>query len=334
MTLAVVHLVRRQNGSQPLRTFLDAYSRHPAGVEHTLVLALKGFDDRAAAAVELELAARFRPEALLLPDDGFDLMAYFRSAARLGYERYCFVNSFSRPLVDGWLMRLAGALDDPGVGLAGATGSWASQLDYLRYQLGLPSAYAEVYEDRETTRQAFLELAREADGQIRDRGRIVAKLLFAGALARQARTFLRFPAPHVRTNALAVRREILLAMRFPAIRSKLDAYRIESGRDSLTARVIERGLRAVVVGRDGVCYHPDRWANSETFWQGTQRNLLVADNRTEDYQRAEPQRRLLLARFAWGKDARTDTLGGSPQPATLTRATTGHSPRVPEQDTG
>ena len=303
MTLAVVHLVRRQNGPQPLREFVEAYAAHSAGVDHDLVLAMKGFPDPDVAREALDLARPFRPDVLFLPDDGFDVMAYFRAAERLSHERVCLVNSFSRPLVDGWLAKLADALENQHVALAGATGSWASQLDYLRYQVHLPSAYTDVFEDRGPTRLAFEELAREHDPAIGKHGRLATTLLTAAALARQTRTFDGFPTPHVRTNALMLRRELLLTAWPREVSRKVDAYRFESGRGSLTARVMELGLRAVVVGRDAAVYDVDNWPESETLWQGAQHNLLVADNRTDDYQRGNADRRLLLARFAWGMHA-------------------------------
>ena len=45
-------------------------------------------------------------------------------------------------------------------------------------------------------------------------------------------------------------------------------------------------------------------AESETFWQGEQDNLLVADNQTESYQRGDPGRRYALSTFAWGERAK------------------------------
>lgn len=304
MSFAVVHLVRRQNGPEPLHRFLEAYARHPPSVEHDLVLAMKGFPTRETAHRELALARDIGAGSIFLPDDGFDLMAYFRVAASVPCRHYCFLNSFARPLVDCWLAPFADAFAAPDVALVGATGSWASQLDYLRYQLGLRSGYDEVFEDREAMRRAFLDLARRRDPAIRDRGRAVARVLTAAALLRQSRGFGGFPAPHVRTNAVAIRRDLMLELRPRRVRTKLEAYRLESGRMSLTARVRELGLRALIVGRNGNLYDPDAWPESNTFWQGSQENLLVADNRTDDYQQGGTKARLLLARLAWGERAR------------------------------
>ena len=41
--LAVVHLVRRQNGLPPFERFLSSYREHPAGTPHDLVILFKGF---------------------------------------------------------------------------------------------------------------------------------------------------------------------------------------------------------------------------------------------------------------------------------------------------
>src|SRR5438552_3945635 len=117
MTVAVVHLVRKANGPEALAAFLEEYKAHPAGVEHTLWLACKGFGDDDQQPYE---AAR---EILDLPDRGFDLGTYRLAALQLDTDYVCFLNSWSRPLVDGWLHAMMDALQRPGVGLVSCTGS-------------------------------------------------------------------------------------------------------------------------------------------------------------------------------------------------------------------
>ena len=87
-------------------------------------LALKGFDAPADAEPSLA-AARSRgldPGHIHLPDDGMDLTAYARVVSAVPADRYCFTNSFSRAVADGWLGHLSAALDQPGVGLGGSDG--------------------------------------------------------------------------------------------------------------------------------------------------------------------------------------------------------------------
>jgi hypothetical protein len=53
-----------------------------------------------------------------------DLDHYRMAVDRIEAERYCFVNTVSVVLADGWLGHLEQALLAPGVGIAGATGSY------------------------------------------------------------------------------------------------------------------------------------------------------------------------------------------------------------------
>ena len=56
----------------------------------------------------------------------------------------------------------------------------------------------------------------------------------------------------------------------------------------------------MVVGRDGRSYERDRWRESATFRSGGQRNLLIADNRTAQYEQADPAFKRRLEQMAWG----------------------------------
>ncbi|GAC1438825.1 MAG: hypothetical protein NVSMB51_15480 [Solirubrobacteraceae bacterium] len=105
-----------------------------------------------------------------------------------------------------------------------------------------------------------------------------------------------FPNPHLRTSAFGLRRATLERLRWPAPRTKQAALRLESGRRSLTRQAGE----ALVVGRDGRRFAWRDWPTSGTFRSSGQENLLVADNRTRQYDDASPARRTELARMAWG----------------------------------
>jgi hypothetical protein len=299
--MAVVHLVRQGNGEAPVRRFLDSYRAHDPGAEHELVLLFKGF----SSVVELEryrrLAADVCSSWVSVSDQGYDLAAYLEAARLLAHRRLCFLNSFSEVLCSNWLGWLVDALADPGTGLAGATGSWASQRSHLRYDLGLGGPYAGLLGDRGCTRELFRTLVE--DETTPARARLARKLRTALEIPRRVRGFEPFPAHHVRTNGFLVERRVLVGLRGVRQRNKLDAYLLESGRRSLTRRVEELGLRAVVVGRDGRFYAHREWAQSHTFWQSEQENRLIDDNQTRAYASAGPELRQALARFAWGAQA-------------------------------
>ncbi|HYM53887.1 MAG TPA: hypothetical protein VES97_00885, partial [Solirubrobacteraceae bacterium] len=151
--LGVVHLVRRANGIEALERFLDSYRLHPAGAEHELVLVFKGFDGERDSEPYREIAADSCKRWVSVPDEGFDLGAYWRAAQELPHRRLLFLNSFSVILAENWLALLLAAARDPRMGAVAASGSWGSQASHLRYSLGLGGPYGGVWGDRASTQR-------------------------------------------------------------------------------------------------------------------------------------------------------------------------------------
>ncbi len=300
-----MHLVRAANGRDPFDAFVGALGAREAGTPFELVLALKGFDSQADAQPFLDAAAAYEPTALHFDDRGLDLTVYMAAARRVERDRYCFVNSFSEPLADGWLGKLEAALDRDDVGLAGPTGSWNSTRSWAMQMLGLPTAYRGLLPARARLREVSAELAPggETDEAAPGGGSAVTVLKALGALPGQVLGFESFPAPHLRTNAFCVEHATLMRMAWPEIRTKRDAYLLESGRHGLTRQAERLGLRAVVVDRAGAIYDSAEWPRSATFWQGRQEGLLVADNQTRAYELGGLDRRRVLATMAWGREA-------------------------------
>jgi hypothetical protein len=109
-----------------------------------------------------------------------------------------------------------------------------------------------------------------------------------------------FPNPHLRSNGFLIDRRLLLSLNWSRTTSKRAAWALESGVHGVTAQIRERGLGALVIGRDGHAYRPEAWPDSATFRSGEQENLLIADNRTRQYAMADPAQRGALRRMAWG----------------------------------
>jgi hypothetical protein len=248
--IGVVHLVWAPLGPQPLRAFLASYHAQPSRAEHELIIVLNGSRPDAGSAESREgLLAELdgtTHRLLVLERPLLDLAAYGAAARQLQHPRLCFLNSYSAFLADGWLRRLSEALDEPGVGLAGASASWESQAEWVR-------------------------------------GRLVHWPYQLMGLREARRDYPRFPNPHVRTTAFAMSRDLVLQMGLEDVRDKRSAYLLESGHSSITRRVQEQGLRAVVVGRDGQVFDVAAWPLSRTYRSDAQRNLLVSDNRTREW---------------------------------------------------
>ncbi len=272
--LGVVHLVRARNGLEPFTSFLDAYARNPGSVAHDLLIVFKGFSGDA----ELEpYRARLKAvphQGFAVSDFGLDLRAYYLACRHFDYPWLCFLNSYSTPLDERWLDKMFACSKQPQVGVVAAGGSWESM--YTNYAKALA-----------------------AGGKLPLHRRITSAL----KLQVNRRLFRPLPNYHVRTNAFIVARSLMLEIWPPLIVNKTVAYMFENGRNNFTQRILRRGLKPLVVGRDGRGYEKEEWARSNTFRQGNQENLLVADNQTRGYAAADFETRKCLSEFAWGKDA-------------------------------
>ncbi len=289
--IGLIYLAWVPLGPEPVREFLRSYGAHGAGAGHELVVVLNGgvpggpnaggtekstgehADPAAGSRARMALLAELREtehRLVELEAPVLDLPAYGLAARQLEHKRLCLLNSYSTILADGWLGALARALEAPGVGLVGATGSWESQAEWIR-------------------------------------GRPVYWPYQLAGLPRARRDYPRFPNPHVRTTAFMLERALLLEMGLERAADKRATYRLESGPHSVTRQVQAHGLRTVVVGRDGRAYDVEEWPRSATYRAGGQKNLLVADNRTGDWERASPRLRRRLSRDAWGQAAESRT---------------------------
>lgn len=233
--VTIIHLVRRENSPAVFYSFLDAYNAHDAGIEHDVLLAMKGYGDIPAPRPGLLPKAR----VTMYPDTSYDIGTYRRAAEDVKTDYVCFLNSFSRPLVDGWLGDMLHAILAPHAGIVGCTGSWE----------GIPGSP--------------------------------------------------FPNPHIRTNAFLMRRELFLDCVPAGDLTREQCLQLEAGPESITRQVRECALDPVVVGARGFT-HLDTAHMTNIFRIGDQQDLLVADNRTDDYQNADKARREWLQRLAWG----------------------------------
>jgi hypothetical protein len=286
--LCVVHLVRAANGVAPLLAFLDSYRRHPAGVEHDLMLVFKGFGESLPAEYESVLSG-VTHRRRYIADRGFDIDAYFDAARAHEAKWFCFMNSFSVILADGWLAKLHRALIERDAGAVGATGSWQSIFSNILDNMMLPASFHAGY-------PAWKRWLLIRFPFLRRLWRPIRRWMLRGL-------FDPFPNYHLRTNAFLIPREVAVRIRLAAMRKKFDAYEFESGTRGLTRQILAMGKPLFVVGRDGKAYGMQEWQLSNTFWRRNQENLLVADNQTRKYDGSDAAARAVFSAYAWGPSA-------------------------------
>ena len=127
-TIAVAYLARGADkySFASFERFLSSYKRNSSGVEHSLYVIFKGFEndvEREKARV-LFRSVPFTP--VFLADDSFDIGAYIEWANMVEEDLICVFNTASEILAPDWLRKLAVNLALPNVGLVGATASYES----------------------------------------------------------------------------------------------------------------------------------------------------------------------------------------------------------------
>lgn len=247
-SIAVIYLARgwEKNCFVWFERFIQSYQRFPAGVDHRLHVVYKGFSTEADLARAETVFSVVEHGTLGTEDSSFDIGAYIDAAQQISEEQVCFFNTNSELVCSAWLAKLSINLNEPKVGLVGATGSFESLCD-------LDSV------------------------------------------------FPAFPNMHIRSNAFMLDRGLFCsALAGGTIKNKMDAYLIESGPSSLTRRVLSSGLNVLVVGRNGRGYTPRWWPTSDTFRQGAQSNLLIADNQTRNFAVASWKEKQRIVKRTWG----------------------------------
>ena len=275
-SVCVVHLVWKPLGVETFNRFLSSYIQNQGGLDHQLLVVFNGFRSRHEVGPYLDLLTSISHRDLFLQQGVQDISAYFAAARTVATEFVCFLNSYSVLLDKDWLTKLHTHIRRDDVGLVGATGSYQS-------------LYSSVKDSMSAMSQR--SIVRQLVGSMRRRW----------ALSRFKTHFDPFPNPHIRTNAFMLAREQMLGLDAGRMRTKMQAMSFESGKNNLTRQIQLKGLKALVVGRDGKAYEEENWFDSETYKSGEQTNLLVADNRTEQYAWADAEARRVMTKVAWGR---------------------------------
>jgi hypothetical protein len=278
-SISVIHLIWLPYGVALFEQFVASYRKYDSGVEHELVLLFNGVYDKAQLLPYLSVIEKqnipFR--TLVYKRSCQDIDAYFWAAAQLDSSYVLFLNSYVEFLADNWLGHFIKHASH-NVGLVGATGSWQSY-----YSSSIDSTWKWEWHKSVTEN---LKKYRK----------------FLKATFWWSRFFYGFPNPHVRSNAFLIKRELFLSLEHEPLKNKFMAYVLESGKKSITNQVLRKGLNVLIVDCNGKAWEKEQWADSAVFWQGNQVNLLIADNQTRLYDKADTINKSKMTRLAWGKN--------------------------------
>lgn len=332
--IAVLYLARVSENESAIQDFLDSYLSHPAGIDHELVIIYKtaGQEEQKLQKIRKHFN-HIRHTPIFVDDEGFDIGSYIK-AATLIQNKYIFcLNTFSKINSENWLKKLHQNITLPNVGIAGVTGSYESlhnSITFLQKIIWLSCRNDLNFKETKRVFDYYLNFLVKiglTKKEINKKIRLFLSYIFKknnskttienlegeykkwweqvkhnGDLPKFL-SFPKFPNPHIRSNAFMIERELFLSLKSKPFLIKFDACEFESGFEGMTRQILQKGMLALLVGKDGDSYSLDQWQSSRTFRFGSQANLLVIDNQTRVYDKLSPREKIICEMITWGTDA-------------------------------
>jgi hypothetical protein len=133
-TIAVAYLARGadRNWFVSFERFLNSYRLNPSGVQHSLYVIFKGFENNADLERAKFLFSRVPHKQVFTGDENLDIGAYIEWANMIEEDLICVFNTASEILSPDWLLKLSVNLAQPNTGLVGATASYESLKEWHR----------------------------------------------------------------------------------------------------------------------------------------------------------------------------------------------------------
>ena len=262
--ILVSYLFTKFDEEVSLENFKKNYLKYKSGDNHDLLICLKLLDDEKIRYIKKKLDDL---DYILFVDceikNDYDFGSYKRIAKKYYDRDILFLNSHSYPTCDGWLNKLIKFKNN--VTLIGTSASYESLVD----SLVLKRRYKII-------------------------SHLIKKIIFK-------RFFKRFPNPHVRTSSFLINGQIFLDyMSNKKTNTKLDVWKLESGKQSLTNYFKDKNYSIYIINTDGNKFEEKDWKLSETFNYLNQSKSIISDKHTRKYESLDDKEKFISRMNVWG----------------------------------
>lgn len=276
----VCYLLRLRKGKKfaedinCLKKFYFSYRSHRAGVAHKLFILIKG----PMADESIKIIRKILPEnvpIIKLTDEGYDLGS-FTEFARYRAESHMFLlNQHSVILVQNWLKIYNNILKKTKSKIVASTASMSS----------LANPYIPKIQNLTSFFKCYLI----------NTLKIIRAKFYSWA-------FLKYPNPHIRTNAILIKTSLWLEyFNDLEFKSKFQCYEIESGKKNFYTFLKKKKEKVLIVRNDGKYVSSDlKWKNFVPFRNFNQKSkLIISDNQTRFYENATTKKKKQLEKESW-----------------------------------
>lgn len=277
-------------GVKAFEKFLNSYEKFPAGIEHSLTILLRGYENNSDDYNKIKSICNEKNiKTLDTQDVGLDFGAYLDGAKQSQAEYICCLNTTCEIMCDDWLKKLYSPVtQDEKYKIIGFRGSWEPCPTYAR---DFRSHHREHYKSYLRYIMALLNTVLQRLNLFR----IMYHLIFP----KKIKTF---PNYRVETAGFLIFRTLLTEYfeQYQLPVTKLDSHKVESGQNSLSNFALKKGYDFCIVNKYGIKFDKEDFNKSGTF-RSNEKNYIIKDRQQEMYESADFFSKIYLRRICWGK---------------------------------
>ena len=264
--ILVCYLLTKFDDAETLSAFLKNYINFDSGHAHDLLICFKLLNDKQIITFKKILANIDYIEYIdSYKINDFDLGSYRRVASDYPSRFIFFLNSYSYPICDMWLKKIVKNYEENSI--LATSASFESLLSSIKAKkfYKLLNYYLRIYKYK--------------------------------------KNFNPFPNPHIRTTGFLIKaNDYLLFMKDRLIISKEDAWKIESGKNSLTNFFKRLNFSIFVINSDGKRFSEKYWKISNTYNYLNQSKSIISDKHIRKYHTLNSSEKIKFQYNTWGKD--------------------------------
>ncbi len=264
--IIVCYLFTKFDDLIDISNFINSYKKLSSGQNHLLIICLKLIDDNKQKTIlnmlnENDIDFEFYKDNNLKND--FDFGSYYRIAKKFDDHLIFYLNASSRPETSNWLKLLVNEYEDNS--LIGTTASYESHFSTIKLK--------KIYKILSYTYKKLINL------------------IF----------FKPFPNPHIRTTGFLIySKNYLEYYRNKNCKTKFDAWKLESGKNSLSNFFLKKKFTIKLINADGKSYDINNWAKSNTYCYLERSRIIISDKHTRKYDGLNSKEKLISRVSVWG----------------------------------
>ena len=262
----VCYLFTKFDEYDDLSKFIDNYNSFSSGYNHKLVICFKLLDDDKFNYVKdflVEKKVKFELFNDTNKNNDFDFGSYSRIADKYKDYLIFFLNASSRPVINNWLKLIVNNYKSNTI--IGTTASYESHTSNIKIK-------------------KFYKI-----------------ISFISKKVINSIYFNLFPNPHLRTTGFLIyAKDYLRFYKNKSCKNKFDAWKIESGKSSLTNFFLNLNFNILLINSEGKSFELIDWHSSNTYCFKETSKILISDKHTRKYENMSSKEKKNIIKVVWG----------------------------------